>query len=202
MLELAEPPKPKTRKEARRDAILDAAEALIITKGSAFEISELAAAAGISNGLAYHYFGSKDGVLEAAIDRFYTRYSAVLDKPADPEIAWAVRERLRLIETVAFLYADPFAPTAFGALGHARAIEREVAIQQSMIANAAHNIRSGQRRGHIPSTIDSELAGAAIIGAVRTTMMTAMRMNPRPSPDTVADQLWNLIESAVGLRSA
>ena len=200
MVELAEPPKPKSKKEARRDAILDAAEALIIAKGSAFEISELAKEASISNGLAYHYFGSKDGVIEAVIDRFYTRYSEVIDKPADPEVEWAVREHNRLIETVTFLYSDPFAPVAFGALAHARAIECEFAIQQEMIANAAHNIRSGQRRGHIPSGIDSQLAGAAIIGAVRATMMTAMRMKPRPSPHKVADQLWSLIESAVGLQ--
>lgn len=200
MSELVEPPKPKSKKEARRDAILDAAEALIITNGGAFEIGELAKAADISNGLAYHYFGSKDGVLEAVIDRFYVRYSAVIDKPADPEVEWSVREHKRLIETVTFLYADAFAPLAFGALGHARAIEREFAIQRDMIANAAHNVRSGQRRGHIPTDIDSQLAGAAIIGGIRTVMMTAMRMTPRPDPDMVADQLWNLIKGAVGLR--
>lgn len=189
------------KKAARRDAILDAAERLLIESGEAFEISQLANAAGISNGLAYHYFGSKDGVIEAVIDRFYARYSQVIDKPADPEISWQVREHARLLETVAFLYADPFAPIAFGALGHRRAIEQEAEIQRGMIARAAHNVRSGQRRGQIPTEIDSELAGAAIIGAVRAVMMTAMHMTPRPAPQQVADQLWDLIEGAVGLRS-
>lgn len=192
-------PKP-SRKEQRRDAILDAAERLVIAGGSDFEISELAREAGISNGLAYHYFGSKDGVISAVIDRFYARYSDVIDRPADPEIDWRVREHARLIDTVAFLYSDPFAPIAFGALGHRRAIEREFEVQQEMIANAARNVRSGQRRGHIPAEIDSELAGAAIIGAVRAVMMTAMRKSPRPKPEQVADQLWDLIEGAVGLR--
>lgn len=188
------------KKAARRDAILDAAERLVIANGIHFEISQLAKEAGISNGLAYHYFGSKDGVLEAMIDRFYARYSEVIDKPADPEISWQVREHARLLETVAFLYSDPFAPIAFGALGHKHAIAKEFEVQQQMIGNAARNVRSGQRRGHIPADIDSDLAGAAIIGAVRAVMMTAMRASPRPSPEKVADQLWHLIEGTVGIR--
>ena len=189
-----------TKKEIRRAAILNAAERLMIDTGADFEISQLAKAAEISNGLAYHYFGSKDGVLEAVIDRFYERYSAVMDRKVDPEISWPVRERARLLETIAFLYSDPFAPVAFGALGHPRAIAKEHEVQEQMIGRAAHNVRSGQRRGQIPTEIDSELAGAAIIGAVRATLMMAMRMTPRPNPDKVADQIWQLIESAVSLR--
>ncbi len=200
MASATQAPEKPTRKEQRRDAILDAAERLGIATGSDFEISQLAKEAGISNGLAYHYFGSKDAVIAAVIDRFYARYSQVIDKPADPEIDWRVREHARLIDTVAFLYSDPFAPIAFGALGHRRAIEKEFEVQKQMIANAAHNVRSGQRRGQIPVEIDSELAGAAIIGAVRAVMMTAMRKSPRPQPEQVADQLWALIEGAVGLR--
>lgn len=190
-----------TKKQQRRDAILDAAERLVIKTGGAFEISQLAKEADISNGLAYHYFGSKDGVIEAVIDRFYTRYSNVIDAPADPEVPWQVRERARLLNTVGFLYADPFAPIAFGALGHASAIEKEFEIQQQLVERAARNVRSGQRRGQIPGDIDATLAGAAIIGAVRTVMISAMRMEPRPAPEKVADQLWSLIEGSVGLKS-
>ena len=188
-----------SRKEIRREAMLDAAETLIIEGQGEFEIAELAASVGVSNGLAYHYFGSKDGVIEAVIDRFYTRYSKVMDRPVDPEIDWAIREHARLLDTIAFLYADPFAPIAFGALGHAHAVEKEFAVQREMISRAAHNVRSGQRRGQIPVDIDSELAGAAIIGAVRLVMMTAMRMEPRPAAEQVANQLWKLIAGSVQL---
>ena len=188
-----------SRKEIRREAMLNAAETLIIEGQGEFEIAELAASVGVSNGLAYHYFGSKDGVIEAVIDRFYTRYSKVMDRPVDPEIDWAIREHARLLDTIAFLYADPFAPIAFGALGHAHAVEKEFAVQREMISRAAHNVRSGQRRGQIPVDIDSELAGAAIIGAVRLVMMTAMRMEPRPAAEQVANQLWKLIAGSVQL---
>jgi hypothetical protein len=78
-------------------------------------------------------------------------------------------------------------------------IAREHAMQQALIERAARNVRSGQIRGQIPADIDDRLAGAAIIGAVRTAMATAMRMSPRPSPRRVTSQLWALIMSAVGL---
>ena len=58
----------------------------------------------------------------------------------------------------------------------------------------------GSLERQIPGDIDATLAGAAIIGAVRTVMISAMRMEPRPAPEKVADQLWSLIEGAVGLR--
>ena len=197
-----EKPAMSPRKAAKAAAILDAAEALMIKAGAAFEISELAAKAKVSNGLAYHYFGSKDGVIEAVLARFYARYSEVIDKRADPDIDWAVRERARLEGALGFLYADPLAPMVFGSLSHASATALELANLKSMTANAAHNIRSGQKRGQISEAIDPELAGAAIAGAIRQTIATTMRMEPRPEPGRVADQLWRLIAAAVGLEPA
>ncbi|MEM7781322.1 MAG: TetR/AcrR family transcriptional regulator [Pseudomonadota bacterium] len=188
-----------SRKAAKAAAILDAAEAVMIAQGASFEISELAKAAGVSNGLAYHYFGSKDGLIEAVVERFYLRYSDVIDRRADPDIDWGVRERVRLEEAIAFLYADPFAATVFSTLSHSSATLCEIAHQRVMSANAAHNIRSGQKRGQIALDIDAELAGAAIAGAIRQTIATAMRMQPRPEPAKLAEQLWRLIAAAVGL---
>jgi AcrR family transcriptional regulator len=193
-------PEISPRKAAKAAAILDAAERVLIRHGSGFEISELANEAGVSNGLAYHYFGSKDGVIEAVISRFYARYGEVVDQPANPDIAWPVRERARLEEVVAFLYSDPLAPIVFGTLGHSSASAREFETESNLIAKAARNVASGQKRGEVPAEIDPALAGAAIIGAVHQTAMTAMQMDPRPAPKQVADQLWRLIAAAVGLR--
>ena len=194
---LAEPA--KSKKEHRRDAILAAAQELILASGDSFEMGDLAKTAGISNGLAYHYFGSKDGVIAGVIDRFYDRYETVVDERMDPEVAWELRERQRLERVVEFLYSDPFAAVMFGSLSHRHAVERDIRSQRAMMANATYNIRSGQRRGQISDTINAELAGAAIIGAVRATTMMALIMQPRPAPSEVAEQIWLLIASAVGL---
>lgn len=189
----------KSKKEQKRDAILDAAQELILASGGSFEIGDLARKAGISNGLAYHYFRSKDGVIAGVIDRFYDRYETVVDERMDPEVAWELRERHRLERVVEFLFSDPLAPVLFGSLSHRHAVERDMRSQRAMMANAAYNIRSGQQRGQISGRIDAELAGAAITGAVRATTMMALSMQPRPAASKVAAQIWQLIASAVGL---
>jgi AcrR family transcriptional regulator len=54
----------------RRDEILDVAEALIRTRGyDAMSIQSVQDELGCSRGALYHYFGSKEGILEAVIER-------------------------------------------------------------------------------------------------------------------------------------
>jgi AcrR family transcriptional regulator len=54
----------------RRDAILDAAEQLIRSKGyERMSIQDVQDALGISRGAIYHYFGSKAELLEAVVER-------------------------------------------------------------------------------------------------------------------------------------
>jgi AcrR family transcriptional regulator len=54
----------------RRDAFVDAAQALILTRGyDRFSIQDVLDAAGASKGAFYHYFDSKEALLDAVIDR-------------------------------------------------------------------------------------------------------------------------------------
>jgi AcrR family transcriptional regulator len=54
----------------RRDAFLDAAQALITTKGyDALSVQDVLAAVGASKGAFYHYFDSKTALLDAVIGR-------------------------------------------------------------------------------------------------------------------------------------
>jgi AcrR family transcriptional regulator len=56
-------------KDERRDAILAAARGVFARKGlAATKISDLAAAAGLSHGLVYHYFASKEAVYAAIVE--------------------------------------------------------------------------------------------------------------------------------------
>ena len=60
--------KPRRRKEARPAEIVDAARAEFITKGfAAARIDDVAARAGVSKGLVYVYFPSKEALFEAVI---------------------------------------------------------------------------------------------------------------------------------------
>jgi AcrR family transcriptional regulator len=54
----------------RREAFVDAAQALILTRGyDRFSIQDILDAAGASKGAFYHYFDSKEALLDAVIDR-------------------------------------------------------------------------------------------------------------------------------------
>lgn len=63
--------------EATREAILNAAEALILEKGfSGTPISAIASKAGVTKSLIHHYFGSKSGLWSAVKMRRLSEYSA------------------------------------------------------------------------------------------------------------------------------
>ncbi len=80
------PRSPKDNKEirnARREEILAAATRVFAEKGFAqTKISEIAAAAGFSHGLVYHYFESKDAIFGAIADQMMARIANDLDLEA------------------------------------------------------------------------------------------------------------------------
>ncbi len=53
--------------EARREQLLDCAIAVFVEKGPAAGIKDIAAAAGVASGLLYHYFDSKEAILQTIL---------------------------------------------------------------------------------------------------------------------------------------
>lgn len=76
--------------ELRREELLDQAQALFLTHGyDQASLNDVIAAAGVSKGAFYHYFASKDALLEALAERFARQALAgvqdILDDPGlDP----------------------------------------------------------------------------------------------------------------------
>jgi AcrR family transcriptional regulator len=185
--------------ETRSRLIAAAADALIESGGD-FEMGQLARRAGVSDGLPYHYFGSKAGALSAVIDDFYDRYYAVVNQEFDHEAPWAERELQRLQAWIAFLYSEPLAPIVLAKMSRTVQVAGvEMMRQDQLIQLARRNIETGQRSGEIPETIDAGIAAAAIIGAIRQAASHAFAEAKRPSPRGVTDQLWALISGALGL---
>ncbi|MCA9581023.1 MAG: TetR/AcrR family transcriptional regulator [Myxococcales bacterium] len=98
------PRSPKDNQElrdARREQILAAAIATFAERGfGAARVSQVAAAAGLSHGLVYHYFENKEAMLcaiaDAVIDRVSLDYDGATGTPLE-KIAWVLdrtRERL------------------------------------------------------------------------------------------------------------
>lgn len=107
---------------SRRDAILDAAQRLIYTKGyEQMTIQDILDALGMSKGAFYHYFDSKPALLEALLDRIHTRAEAVaLPVVRDPHLgalvkfeklftsisAWKTLHKAELLPLVPIMYSD------------------------------------------------------------------------------------------------
>jgi AcrR family transcriptional regulator len=82
-----------TAHAVRRDEILDVAERLIRTRGyEAMSIQNVQDELDCSRGALYHYFGSKEAILEAVIDRM-TEAGMVLLRPIvdDPHLSAVVK---------------------------------------------------------------------------------------------------------------
>ena len=97
---------PKQRRTRQR--LLQEAVRLFSECGfDAVSVNQIVAAAGVNKRMVYHYFGSKEGIFQAALEEVYARIQSikfgVIDRESTP------REKLaRLLETTfAFLRENP-----------------------------------------------------------------------------------------------
>jgi AcrR family transcriptional regulator len=96
-----------TRHTVRRDAFLDAAQGLIQTKGyEAMSVQDLLDNLEASKGAFYHYFDSKQALLEAVIERFAdSALAAVSPILNDPDLP-ALRKLERVFAGIARFKAE------------------------------------------------------------------------------------------------
>jgi AcrR family transcriptional regulator len=193
---------PRTQKgRATRERLLACARDIAIANDGHVEIAWVAEAAGVVPSLVNRYFGSRAGLISALLDDFFGRLrTEVLDLNLDNQGTWAQHERIRLEKGVHFHYTDPAAVVIYTGLSR----EPEVALTENrhidrVVKHAAASIRRGQKRGELPSSIDPELAGAAMFGAMQRVMVTALGRTPRPRPDRVVEILWRQIAAAVDI---
>lgn len=191
---------PATKKGlATRRRLLDAARDLAISQGGHFEISSVAAAAGVVPSLVNRYFGSRAGLVAALVDDFYDRFhESVFALDLEDRGDWTEHERLRLEAGVRFHYGEPFAAILYGPLAREPEVARLEADRVAAIVDrAARSVRRGQRSGELPVGVDPGLAGAAMFGAMRQVMVEALTRGQRPRPERVIDVLWRQVAASV-----
>jgi len=154
--------------EERRRAILDAAVRVFARKGAhATRVGDIAVEAGVSHGLLYHYFSSKDEVLETVIadawGRLVDALRMVVDGDAEPD------EKLRHV-VVILLRSWRFEPDAVRVL--VREVGRGPKLEAHLdeVRDAFHSIRAvveeGQTRGVFRKDVDARQASWVVYGAV------------------------------------
>jgi TetR/AcrR family fatty acid metabolism transcriptional regulator len=154
----------------RRQAILDAAVRVFASRGfHACRVSDIADEAGVAYGLVYHYFGSKDSVLDTL---FIERWNIMLAMIAEVD-ATDVSAREKLYAIASFIVDsyrhDPDlmkviivdvtrAANSFGQTHLAR-------IREAYSGIAAIVVKA-QQEGAFKSEIDAEFAAMAFYGAI------------------------------------
>jgi AcrR family transcriptional regulator len=195
-----QPASAANRPDDARTRIVAAALRELVDGDGDFEMGDVARRARVSVGLAYHYFGSKAGLISSLIKDFHDRHEAVVDQHFDSSLPWPVREKARLKASIDFLYADPVAPVVMGKLSSRAAVIAIDTGRRSAVAEmAARNIAQGQRNGFIATAIDPVVAGAAIVGGVNQAVAQAISAPKRPDPAHLAEQLWGFIAGGLSL---
>ncbi len=193
---------PKRRRDAgaTRQRILQAAAQLLARNEGALEMSWVAKEAEVSQGLAYHHFGSREGLLEAVVNDFYDRLEAEVLMASFSEIeSWEERETQRSERYIAFLTEDPLGPTLMNKLSQTPAVAAlEGNRWRKLVAEGARNIGDGQRRGVVGSRDDPSLLAAMVLGAMRSAVVNALQEGRVEKPGDLNRDIWRFLRA--GLR--
>jgi len=178
--------------EAARQRILAAASELLVKGDGHFEMSWVAKAAGVSQGLAYHHFGSKEGLLEAVVNDFYDRIeSAVLMARLDDIDDWETREKERVARYIDFLINDPLGVVMITRLASTPAVAAvEAKRWDALVTVGARNMAEGQRAGAVTAGENSELLAAMVLGAVRAAVTRAIAQGKTKQSSRLAGDIW------------
>jgi TetR/AcrR family transcriptional regulator, fatty acid metabolism regulator protein len=190
----------RTGSDARRDRIREAAVRVFARKGfHNARVGDIAAEAGVAHGLMYHYFESKDALLESV---FRDTWTAMLELIREVEESGEpASEQLRKVAAVVLRTwrRDPDLVRVL-----VREVTRTPQIQQQAaeVGQAFEAIerivRSGQERGELRSDLDARLAALVLYGALEE-ILTGWVIGQLPDGDEdIARAEHDVVEVVVG----
>ena len=121
-------------------------------------VSRIAAAAGVSEGALYVHFGSRDDMLEAALDSIFGEMATLIEssagKTAVERLVHIAQNHSRMMKTELDRFANPW--MEFVAAGPQVGIREAVAKTQSRAFAMMHEVvMQGQREGSIRKDLDA-----------------------------------------------
>jgi TetR/AcrR family fatty acid metabolism transcriptional regulator len=186
--------------EDRRTRIVDAAVHVFARKGyHAARVGDIAAEAGVAHGLLYHYFASKEELLETIFRETWTELLRALERVE--EDVRPAREQLRQVaaillrswrrdpDLVRVLVREVVRTPELG--GRVEEIDEGFRAIERIIAR-------GQRAGELRSDLDARLAGWIVYGALEE-ILTGWVLGTLPDGDeAVADAERTIVEVLSG----
>ena len=176
---------PAAAQEEKRRLIMEAAVRAFARKGyHACRVGEIAEEAGVAYGLVYHYFGSKEEVLESIFRDTWTQMIARIKEVA--ESGEPANEQVRKV-TALLLRTWRRDPDLVRVL--VREVTRSPEQMRRQIDEIGHAynalqeiIANGQRSGEFRDDLDSEIAATIFYGALEE-VLTAWVMGQLPDGD-------------------
>lgn len=151
----------------RKAELLDAAVRVFAEKGfHASRVGDIATEAGVAHGLLYHYFRSKDDVLDTV---FRDTWSALVAETRRIESSdYPLREQLRLFARIylgAWLQTPDLVRVLVREVARGPAVGSRVAEIGELFDTLARIIEGAQARGEARADIDPTIAAWALYGA-------------------------------------
>ena len=200
--DMPDPEKPLNKQQQRNKrsttALLEAAADLISEGGfEAATFEAIGERSGYSRGLVTARFGSRDGMIEALIDRFVTGWSRKNVLPRTKGQS-GLQRILVLIDAIRAQAAkDPrglqvLYAIMFEAIGADEPLrDRFTTFHEGFRSDVARSVAAGQNDGSIRVEVDADLEGALLVAGLRGIayqwMLDRDRFNPVPALEYLRD---------------
>jgi TetR/AcrR family transcriptional regulator, fatty acid metabolism regulator protein len=170
--------------EVKRQLILDAAVRVFARKGyHTCRVGDIAEEAGIAHGLLYHYFSSKEEVLETI---FRTTWSDLLDAIAAVEESdEPAREQLRQVAAIllrAWRRDPDLVRVLVREVARSPQMQHRVAELQQAFRALERIVARGQEAGELRADLDPRLASFVVYGAIEA-ILTGWVLGQLPESD-------------------
>jgi AcrR family transcriptional regulator len=190
-------------RKVREQSILDAAGQVFARGYHAASMDEIADLADVSKPMLYAYFGSKEGLYVAYVDRTGRELLDRLAGATTPTDQPSVRLRAGILEFLAFIeqYRDGW-QVLFGELTSMGPVMQEVAVLRRRIADWIMAVLAGATggQGDVPD-VSVQATAHAIVGAGES-LANWWLEHPQVQRDQVADWYVGVILAAASMATA
>jgi TetR/AcrR family fatty acid metabolism transcriptional regulator len=152
----------------RRRELLNAAVRVFARKGfHASRVGDIAEEASVAHGLLYHYFRSKDEVLETIFREAWERLATETDRIESADVP--LREQLRRFARIylgSWLMTPELIAVLVREIARSPAVVRSIDDVRGIFLSLQRMIAAAQERGEVRADCDPQLAAWAVYGAL------------------------------------
>src|SRR5437763_3257095 len=154
--------------EDKRRELLDAAVRVFARKGfHASRVGDIAEEASVAHGLLYHYFRSKDEVLETIFREAWERLATETDRIESSDVP--LREQLRRFARIylgSWLMTPELIAVLVREIARSPAVGNRIDEVRVVFLSLQRIIAAGRERGEVRADCDPQLAAWAVYGAL------------------------------------